>query len=465
MRGSMFVKSSLLLVVLAILSAGHTARGQPVDVPSTWGGSLESRPRLTGSWDGVRDELGKKGIVLDVDLLLTPQWVVSGGRSTGGDMWGNGEYTLNVDTQKAGWWPGGFLRVQGITGFGSNVVHDSGAIIPVNADALLPGLNDNTTALTNLTFMQFLSEKFGVMLGKFNTFNLGEYEFYGDYHTQFLNTAFLFPMTLQQVPVAAWGAGVIGLPTKDITLSALVLNADGTPTTNPIFGGPPMVLASGQLTTHFWDMLGHQNVGFGWNGKERYSLEQDPSNIAKMLLFSQYPALANPGPELTAILKQYFPGLLVPTVPPNTESSSWEFEYSFDQYFWQPDKSKSHEGIGVFFAFGVSDGNPNPIKYGFLVGVGGKGVVPGRANDTFGLGFASTQFSSAFVPYLRERLPLGLEQENAFEAYYNMAVTGWLQLSADIQVVDPALKKTLVNTQLENVNTAVVLGLRLRVRF
>jgi len=60
------------------------------------------RPRLTGDWGGWRDELGKMGIVVDLDLLLTPQVNIAGGRNTGGNFWGNIDYTLNIDTQKAG---------------------------------------------------------------------------------------------------------------------------------------------------------------------------------------------------------------------------------------------------------------------------------------------------------------------------------------------------------------------------
>ena len=107
--------------------AGRTiaARAQPVDVPDTWGGDLLSRPRLTGDWGGLRDELGKKGIVFDVDLLMTPQVVMSGGRSTGGNFWGNVDYTLNVDTQKLGLWPGGFFKISADTGFGSNAFQDA----------------------------------------------------------------------------------------------------------------------------------------------------------------------------------------------------------------------------------------------------------------------------------------------------------------------------------------------------
>jgi porin len=164
-------------------------------------------------------------------------------------------------------------------------------------------------------------------------------------------------------------------------------------------------------------------------------------------------------------LGRFFPGL-VPTVPPNHESSSWAVGYAFDQYLWQP-AGDSKRGIGVFFSVGAADANPNPVKYSFLAGLGGKGIVPGRPNDTFGLAFARTQFSSAFVPFLRQRLDLGLEHENAFEAYYNLAITGWLSATADLQVIDPGLKKALNSSgaSLMNVDTTVIAGIRFRVRF
>ena len=444
------------------------ANAQLVAVPKTWGGNLESRPRLTGNWDGVRDELGKQGVVFDVDVLVTPMDVLNGGRSTGGNTWGNADYTLNVDTEKLGLWPGGFLKVSADTGFGTNMFRDTGAIVPVNTASLFPAPNDHTTALTNATFMQFLSEKFGLVLGKFNTLDGGEQEFYGNYSTQFLNAAFVFPMTLEQVPLSAYGGGVIGLPTPDIVLTAIALDPNGTATSNSLsktFDSGAMVVGSGQMTIRPSGLVGHQNLGFSWSNKERYSLEQDPSNLAALLLQQRFPRLGDPGPVLEQILARYFPGLIVPAQPANRESSTWSVSYAFDQYLWQP-KGDAKHGIGVFFSVGVSDGNPNPIKYALTAGVGGKGVL-GRPDDSFGVGIARTQFSSAFVPMLRERLNLGLDHEDAFEAYYNLAVTGWLTATADLQIIDPALKKALDPTGLGlvNVDTATVVGLRLRARF
>ena len=216
-------RTAWLTLVGIALVATAAANAQILDVPATWGGDFSSRLRATGDWGGLRDDLGKKGIVLDVDLLVTPMDVLSGGRSTGGDTWGNADYTLKLDTDKAGLWPGGLLTVSADTGFGTNLFSHSGALVPVNTATLVPGPNDHTTALTEATFMQFLSEKFGLIVGKFNTLNLGKQEFYGDYSTQFLNAAFVFPLTLEQVPLAAYGGGVIASPTKDIILSAIAL--------------------------------------------------------------------------------------------------------------------------------------------------------------------------------------------------------------------------------------------------
>jgi porin len=46
-------------------------------------------------------------VVLDLDLLQLPQVVASGGRNEVARYFGLAEYTLNVDTQKLGLWPGG----------------------------------------------------------------------------------------------------------------------------------------------------------------------------------------------------------------------------------------------------------------------------------------------------------------------------------------------------------------------
>ena len=155
----------------------------------------------------------------------------------------------------------------------------------------------------------------------------------------------------------------------------------------------------------------------------------------------------------------------MPAQPLNRTSSTWAVYYNFDQFLWSPAGDPTR-GIGPFFRFGVTDGVANPVKYAYNVGIGGKGIVPGRPRDHFGVGWARTQFSDNFVPFLRQRLDLGLDKEDAVEMYYNASVTRWLGATLDLQIIDPALRKTLnASGQLQDNNTAVVLGLRLYARF
>src|SRR5262249_18740815 len=178
-------------------------------------GTCFSRPRLMGDWGGLRDHLGQKGVVFDLDLLMTPQTVLSGGRGVSGHFWGNVDYLANLDTQRLGLWPGGFFKFQADTGFGSNAFRDSGALVPVNTAALIPGSNDRTTALMNAAVTQFFGSDFAVFGGKINTADSGGGEFYGDYRTQFENN---LPLTLEQVPTSTFGGGIIATPREDILL-------------------------------------------------------------------------------------------------------------------------------------------------------------------------------------------------------------------------------------------------------
>jgi porin len=457
-----------MLIWLTILILAETVSAQPQDIPSTWGGSFWDRPRLTGSWFGLRDAMGQKGVVLDLDLLVTPQGVVSGGRNTEADFWGNTEYTLNVDTQKLGLWPGGFLNVNAISGFGETVDNASGALLAPNLATLLPDFGNSGTGLMNLSFMQFLSPKFGIIIGKLSALSSDDNAFAHDFHSQFLYSGLNFNMAAALFPLSAYGGGLIFLPWERAQFAVSVIDPSGTPTNNDIseaFRDGVLVGGEGRITITPFGLVGHQLVGFGWSNKTRVSLEQDPTNIANALLKEQFPRLSDPGPVLRRILERFFPELLVPVVPLNRTSDTWVVYYNFDQYLWSP-KDHSDRGIGLFFRFGASDGVANPVKWAYNVGFGGNGIVPGRPRDTFGLGWARTELSDNFVPFLRQRLGLGLDKEDAVEMYYNASLTPWLGATLDLQIIDQALKKQLDSSgRLTGMGTAVVAGLRLYVRF
>jgi porin len=458
-----------IVLGLVVLLMGSPVRAQLVDIPATWGGDVWSRPRLTGTWGRLRDELGKKGVVLDVDLLQTLQGVASGGRNAVATYWGTAEYTLNVDSQKLGLWPGGFLRVQGLTSFGQNINNASGALISPNMISLLPEPGNTTTGLMNLTFMQLLSPHFGVFLGKVSGLGADDNTFAHDYHSTFLNSGLIFNPALALFPLTAYGGGLVILPWEGAVVTVSALDSSGTATNNDIgdaFNDGVLVAAEGRVTITPFGLVGHQLLGGGWSNKERTSLRQDPSNLARLLLTKEFPRLADPGPVLTWFLERFFPSLLVPVQPLNRVNYTWSVYYNFDQYLWSPE-GVPDRGIGVFFRFGVSDGVANPIKYAYNVGIGGKGLVPGRPCDNFGIGWARTELSGNFVPFLRQQLRLGLGHEDAIEMYYNAEITHWLNAALDLQIIDQALERTLdaSGSRLRDMHTAAVLGLRVYSRF
>jgi porin len=462
-------RACALSVGLILLAMAGVARAQPIDIPPTWGGDFWDRPRMTGSWFGLRDDLGKKGVVIDIDLLQLPQGVITGGQDDVAKYGGLAEYTLNVDTQKLGLWPGGFFKIEGMTGYGQSVDQASGALVPPSILSILPQVGkENDTGLMNLTYMQFLSKWFGLVAGKVYTLTADDNAFAHDFRSTFLYTGLDFNMTLDLFPFTAYGGGIIVVPWDGAVFTVSAVDPSGTASNNDIseaFKDGVLVAAEGRVEIKPFGLVGHQLVGFGWSNKERIALAQDPSNIARQFVENQFPRLTDPGPILKRMLERFFPELLVPVQPLKTVNYTWAIYYNFDQYLWSP-QGKPDAGIGTFFRFGASDGVVNPVKYAYNVGLGGKGIVPGRPQDTFGIAWAHTQLTGNFVPFLRQELNLGLQKEDAVEMYYNAAITKWLTATLDLQIIKPSLQKTLDSAgQLTDVNTAVVAGLRLYARF
>ena len=455
-----------LFKLAALLSARGTAlpvHSAPYATPDTWGGDLATRPRLTGDWGGVRDDLAKKGVVLDVDAYWWPQKITRGGKSTSGGNWSNINVELNVDTGKADLWKGGFFKVKTVTGFGHYIGNDTGTIIPANAAWSLPASGEDGTGLLEFSYLQFLNPQLGVKLGKMD-FSVTPGLFTGDYRTQFANLGLKVPLAAALFPISTFGASVIYVPSPDVTLSFMLLGPSGTIKSNDVskaFDDGVFVVANGEVQTNLFGSIGNQSLLLYWSNKERTSLVQDPSNIARQLLNEKYPWFGN----LSEILGGFAPGLAAPTQPLNTENDTWTAVYSAEQFLWQP-PGDPKRGIGVFYSAGVSDGRANPIKYSYTLGLVGKGLVPGRANDDFGIGWSLAEISDSFVPYLRDNFNLGLNREDAVEMYYKATVTPWLSVSPSLQIINSALNKTIDSSgNVKDLDTTYLVGMRVGIRF
>ena len=103
------------------------------------------------------------------------------------------------------------------------------------------------------------------------------------------------------------------------------------------------------------------------------------------------------GTDLTSV-----DGIFLPSPTPGTvttRNSRYYFAWSFDQYLHQA-AGNPDEGCGLFGQAGISDGNPNGLHWSFLAGVGGKGLVPGRPKDNWGVGY----YYDGFSQYLKDAL-------------------------------------------------------------
>ncbi len=190
-------------------------------------GDLWHRAGLMGDWADTRQQLMDKGIRFDMSLIQTLQGNWTGGTDFGYPYQGNVRYGIQLDTGKAGLWPGGLFVARGETRYGNSNNLNTGALMPVNTASLFPVPEKDITALTDLCYMQFLAPWVGIMAGKMsmretNVFASNETE-------QFMNTAFIFnPALATTVPIDALAGSVILRPTEWLTVPTMVLDSEGT---------------------------------------------------------------------------------------------------------------------------------------------------------------------------------------------------------------------------------------------
>ena len=433
MRRSAIVVSGLVLLGL---SFGSSARAAEAVSTRPYSGAFFDRSTLTGDWGGARNDLAAKGITFDANLTQIEQGVVSGGKNGSWEYGGRGDLTGNLDTQKLGLWPGGFLTVELEGNWNDSVNGKTGAINPPNTSQLFPLPTDNNVALPNLSFAQFLSHHVGFFAGKLQTVSTGdENEFaHGKGDSQFLNLALNVNPVALVIPYSTLGAGAIVLPTADPNQAIVnfsVLSATGKASTTGFDDlNGPIFADSGRVRTDFFGLTGHQLVGGLYSNKEYTSIDQRIGFVI----------------ENRALVKR---------------NGTWAMFYNFDQFLYETDKH-SGRGVGLFGRFGASEANPNPTQYFYSIGVGGKGMIPSRDLDRFGIGY---YYSSVRNPTLQ--LPFAvksfLRDEWGFEAFYNIALTPWMLVTPDVQVIGPSQRRQATTLLArEYIATATVLGVRVQ---
>ncbi len=134
---------------------------------------------------------------------------------------------------------------------------------------------------------------------------------------------------------------------------------------------------------------------------------------------------------------------------------------------WRPDPA-SPRNLGFFaVAAGSPQENRNLVDVGFITGLTLTDPLPGRDNDSAGIGFGYTKLSSGAMAFDRDTAfftgaPFPVRSSEEFlELTYQFQVAPWWQLQADFQytfnpgggILDPLDPSKLVGNE-------AVLGLR-----
>jgi porin len=393
----------------------------------------------------MRTDLANKGIQIGIEWNQFVQGIASGGRDQTTEYDATWDYTINLDLMRMGILPGALIKFRAESRYGDSVNGIAGPILPVNTRGFFPLTSkldaDVGITITDLYYTQFLSPHFAVFFGKLDTLDGDPNEFAsGRGVTQFMNANFIFnPALALRLPYSTLGGGILWLPIPPgpkggITVSSTIINTADSSTTTGFddFDEGQSWTTEADFTYQLGNLPGGMNVG------GLYSFNQDFVHLGTRIIFQ-------PGE-----------GLVVPN-----KNSTWAVYWGGWQYLFVEDHGKpptqlqgqlKHQGIGVFARFGFADKETNPVEWAVSGGIGGRGLIPSRHNDSFGVGYYYNSIQTLRISNI-----LGIrDSSQGFEFFYNLAVTPAARLTFDVQVVQSASAR---------VETATILGARATLDF
>ncbi len=375
---------------------------------------------LLGDLGGKRAELSENGVDVHLSTLIIGQSIVKGGIDQKDKLSSSYDFQVYLDSFKMGFWKGGYglVRAEGKAGL-DGINPYTGAVIPVNFDAVVPTPDDEALLLTEWSYTQaFADGKIEALAGMYDIARFYDIvPFSSPYHFRFLNAHMFFnSVLLPYAPYNLLGGLVFAKPTKWWTITTGISDPDSNADKVDWFSaGNFDLLHEWRFTARPFGKPGLYALGIGYRDKEQATIEQDPTSS---------------GTE--------------------TNDDDWAFYANFNQWLYQNPKDP-HRAVGVFGRLGVSDGEVNITKRHYSLGVSFDGMIPSRPRDIIGIVGWFNEFSDDLPDFLDD-------SSTGFEAYYSLHLPRGFRLSADVQyLIDPGLE--------ENADNTLILGLRTLVLF
>ncbi len=420
------------LIVVMQLQAGDTdASEQESGSPAAGTGWHHGLPFAyeEGLLDYVkfpRAWLADHGVNVYASLMPIYQKITKGGLNDEDDDKWTTSYDVQtyLDSSKMGLWKGGYGLVRAEGKWGDAGVNPfTGAVIPVNFDAVVPKDEDDDFELTEWWVAQaFFDGKFEVLAGMWDIVRFFDIvPLSGPYHYRFLNSHMFFnSVILPYAPYNVLGGVITVKPTQWLTITTSISDPNSSADDVDWFDeGDYDLLHQWQFMAHPFGKQGMYSVGIAYRDKEQATIKQDSASGKT-----------------------------------ETDQTDWAFYANFNQWLYQ-NPSNPHQSIGVFGRFGASDGDVNIIERHYSFGLSFDGMIPFRPKDVFGIVGWYNNFSDDLTdtPFLDIS-----DSSKGFEAYYRIQVMPWLQVSPGVQyLIDPGI--------VEGNDDTLVLGLRTLIHF
>ena len=187
-----------------------------------------------------REHWSENGVDLYFSTLVIGQSIVDGGTEEEEEITASYDLQLYLDTASMSWWDNGYalVRAEGKTD-SSGVNPYTGAIIPVNFDAMVPVADGTGFELTEWWYAHQFSEGKLELLG--GMWDIGRFydlsPFSGPYPYRFLNSHMFFnSVLLPYAPYNILGAMAIYKPNPGITVTTSINDPNSSATDVDWFG-------------------------------------------------------------------------------------------------------------------------------------------------------------------------------------------------------------------------------------
>lgn len=428
-------KISLVDVAPALLAFFNN--GPVFGVPGTVTGDLWERTQLTGDWNGARTRLAHDGVFIDAYLTSYYQDVTSGGVASHDAFIQSAQFALNIDTGRAGLWPGGVFHFGAHGRWGRSPANSftAGTFLPQYGGLLFPGPTlSNDIYPTEYYYAQAFSKKFSIVVGKINNIVIPDQTMMGDsFKYYFANFAFnKNPMTANFYEPTAWAALAAWVPEKWLAIAGGVLDphSESQNFADNAFDDVNLYLMA--IVSYKIDGLpGQFAPAFNWSNKAKLDLT-DPF-----------------GPLAPAEVPEAIGGLLglapLEDLPGNYRDESWFLIANFSQYLYVTDpadeigaKMRSGQvlnGIGVFGRLGYAPDETNKVAFDASIAVFAHGLIPGRPYDSFGVGFYYNGFSDHYKDAFSNLTggAIQVDDESGVEVFYDFALTPAIRIIPSYQ--------------------------------